>query len=57
VHREDAVLGRQDEIQDREDALLDLPRVCGAADEYHLALEVQPDKRLGLGAVLLRVGQ
>ena len=57
VHREDAAFGRQHEVQDREDALLYLPRVGRAADEDDLALEVYPDEGLGLRAVLLGVGK
>src|SRR5215213_4059008 len=55
VHREDAAFGRQHEVQDREDALLDLARVGRAADQDHLALEVNAYEGLGLRAVLLGV--
>src|SRR5215211_6616659 len=57
VHREDAALGRQHEIQYREDALLYLPGVGRAADQDHLALEVYPDEGLGLCCVLIGVGK
>jgi hypothetical protein len=55
VHGEHTAFRRQHEVQHREDALLDLARVCRAADEDYLALVVYPDERLGFRAVLLRV--
>src|SRR5215210_2195073 len=55
VHGEDVAFGRQHEVEYREDALLDLPRVGGAADQNDLALEVYTDEGLRLRGVLLGV--
>ena len=55
VHREDA-LERQPVVHQREDRLLDLARVEGAADQDLPARRVQHDERAGARAVVLRVG-
>src|ERR671912_252100 len=55
VHGEDVAFGRQHEVEYREDALLDLPGVEGAADQDDLALEVYAYEGLRLRVVLLGV--
>src|SRR5215210_6934770 len=57
VHGEDVAFGRQHEVQYRKDALLDLPRVGGAADQNDPALEVYTDEGLRLRGVLLGVSE
>lgn len=52
VHGEGAFLGHE-VVHDREDRLLDLAVVLAAADEDHLAVEVDDDGRLGMRAVHL----
>ena len=46
VHRENAV-ERQQVVEDREDGLLDLAGIAGAADDRELLTEVEDDERLG----------
>ena len=53
VHREDA-LERQAVVHQREDRLLDLARVEGAADQHLLARRVEDDERAGARAVRRR---
>jgi hypothetical protein len=54
VHREH-VLSRQQEVHDAEGALLDLAGVVRPGDHHGLRAEVDDDRHLGAGAVLLRV--
>ena len=55
VHRHDAFFG-QHVVQKREDRLLVLARIFGAADQDQLAVEVQRDHRFRTTAVTLGVG-
>ena len=55
VHAQHAP-ARQQVIHDGEDALLDFPGVLGAADEDQLALEVDDDEHVAVGAIALRIG-
>ena len=55
VHRKHA-LERQPVVHEREDRLLDLARVVGAADQHLGPRRVQDDERLAAGAVHRRIG-
>ncbi len=49
-------MAREEEVEGREDRLLDLARVFGPADEHEAAREVEQDENVGAGAVALGVG-
>ena len=55
VHGEHAFLNGHDVVHDREDCLLDLAGVLGAGNDDATVLEVDENRGLGVGAVLLGV--